>query len=106
MSIPLYKLRLSVQRALLGNISPKLRAVCVHTEKNEIYVYFYYDGEISDEDKELAQSALDDIISDFHIDEEGNDMEFITPILRVDFPHKMELHGDWYTFVMRNRVIA
>lgn len=95
MPIPSYRLRLSAQRALLGNVSTKLRAVCVKTENQEIHVIFYYDGEILEEENELAESTMDDIISDFHIDDEGNDMKFFTSILRVDYPNKMPLFGEW-----------
>jgi hypothetical protein len=95
MTIPQYKLNLSAQRALLGHVTPSLRAACISAENKKICIFFYYDGEISDDQKELAQSAVDDIISDFHIDDEGNTIEFNINILQIDYPQKMPLHGSW-----------
>ncbi len=95
MPISRQSLLLSAQRALLGNVSSKLRAVSAYTQNDEIHVHFYYDGEISEEDKELAESAVDQIISDFHIDKKGNDMKFITPIIRLDYPEKINFEGEW-----------
>ncbi len=85
-------LRLSAQRGLLGNVFPELRAVCVESTENLIYVCFYCDGEITPEIKEHCECVLDDITSDFcHIDK----IEFETPFIRLDYPKKMPLRGDW-----------
>lgn len=97
MKVSVGDLKLSVLRGLLGNVFPKLRAVCVNSKENLIFVCFYCDGEISEDDKELCESTLDDIIADFcHLVKEGKDsMEFETPIIRLDYPRKMPLIGDW-----------
>jgi len=95
MLIDMVNLRLSAQRALLWNVFPKLRAVCVDSKENRIYVCFYCDGEISEEDKELCESVLDDIIADFFITKEEDRIEFETPIIRMDYPKKMLLNGIW-----------
>ena len=52
-------------RGLLYNVFPKLRAICVNSTENLIYVCFYCDGEISDDDKKLCECVLDDITADF-----------------------------------------
>lgn len=98
MAIERENLLLSVQRGLLKHVAPNLRAVCVKYEDYKIYVYFYYDGKIKESDKELAESVMDDIISDFHIDREGNSIGFDINILQIDFPQPVPLKGDWVYF--------
>lgn len=90
-------LLLSTQRGLLGNVFPKLRAVCVNSTENLVFVCFYCDGEISEEEIEHCESTLDDIIADFcNLAKEGEEeVEFETPIIRLDYPKKMPLTGDW-----------
>ena len=58
-------LRLSAQRALLGAIPWSLRAVTVGWEGTTILMHCIFDGEISDEDKELLSIAATEIIADF-----------------------------------------
>jgi len=58
-------LRLSVQRALLGHIPPSLRSVSVEYRGTEIAAYFVFDGEPSDDDKELLSCAASELISDY-----------------------------------------
>lgn len=97
MSIQLPVLKLSIQRALLGNISPKLRAVCANVEENKIYINFYYDGIISEDDQELYEHACAQIMADFSFPEKGSDVETECnmQIIRLDFPQKMPLIGHW-----------
>lgn len=102
MPISSQSLKLSLQRALLGNVSPKLRAVCTHTYGVLVQAIFYYDGEISEDEKELVESVIDQIISDFHIDESGNDMTFNFPIIRLDYPEKPALEGEWVYYRYEN----
>ncbi len=47
MKVPEDYLQLSAQRGLFGNVFQKLRAVCVESKENLIFVCFYCDGEIS-----------------------------------------------------------
>ena len=42
------KLILSTSRALIGEVSPCLRGVAVEVKENDIVVYFYNDGEITE----------------------------------------------------------
>jgi len=97
MDITIGKLKLSAQRALLGNVSANLRAACVYFQDNIIHTTFYYDGEISEDSHELAESVLDEVIADFVFQkgENGKEFEFETLILRVDYPNPMPLNGHW-----------
>jgi len=95
MNFDIVNLKLSALAGLLGNVFPKLRAVCVNIDENIIYVCFYIDGEISEEDKECCESALDDIIADFPLESDGKEIEFETPMIRLDYPQKPPLRGHW-----------
>ncbi|MDP1881209.1 MAG: hypothetical protein Q8K60_09755 [Parachlamydiaceae bacterium] len=57
---------LSVQRALLGNITSNLRAVYVLIENETTFkLIFYYDHELTDEEEELASLTDTEFLSDF-----------------------------------------
>jgi hypothetical protein len=55
----------SVQRALLGKITPNLRAVYVIINDDTLEVCFYYDQHLSEHEEELASLADTEIIADF-----------------------------------------
>lgn len=95
MIIDMIDLRISIQRGLLGNVFPKLRAVCANSFENLIVINFYCDGAISEDERELCESTLDQVIADFWIGEGDNEMSFETPIIRLDFPKRMPLNGHW-----------
>jgi hypothetical protein len=59
------KLRLSAQRALLGNIPKSLRSASIEYRRTEIACRFIYDGEPANHDKGLMSSAAAEIIADF-----------------------------------------
>lgn len=89
-------LKLSAQRALLGNVTPNLRAVCVDIEDNVISAIFFCDKEISEEDFELYEQAKDQIIADFCQPQASFDQpEFSLETVRLDYPEKMPLKGFW-----------
>lgn len=55
----------SLQRALIGNVTPNLRAVYIRFE-NEIYeLVFFYDKALSEEEEELASLTDTEFIADF-----------------------------------------
>lgn len=97
MKVSLADLQLSVQRGLLGNVFSKLRAVCIESrEKNLIFLCFYCEGEISEDDRECCESVVDQVVADFAcVSEDKPVIEFETPIVRVDYPKKMPLIGHW-----------
>lgn len=95
MSVTISDLKLSAQRALLGNVSQNLRGVCVDVSKNIISIHFYYDGSISESDRESSEHAIDQILGDVFDPSLKEKMEFRTPIKRIDYPQKMPLIGHW-----------
>lgn len=59
-------IRCSVQRALLGYVTPNLRAVYVILENNGKYhLIFYYDKGVTEDEEELACYADTEFIADF-----------------------------------------
>jgi len=57
------KMLLSIQRALLGCITPELRAVTASFKKKLLHIIFYYDGEISSNNREIAEEIIGEIES-------------------------------------------
>jgi hypothetical protein len=56
---------LSLNRALLVEASPALRAALISWNDEEIHLFFYYDGEISVEDNESAECAATEVIAGY-----------------------------------------
>lgn len=82
-------IRLSLQRALLCEISPNLRLVAFEHDdkKKKIAIYFYFDNEITDENKDSASSIAGEVAGDF--DEETQVLE---ECIHLDFPKKLPAH--------------
>jgi hypothetical protein len=59
------RLRLSAQRALLGNIPANLRCVSLEYRGTEIACRFVFHAVPSEEEKELLSGAATEIISDY-----------------------------------------
>ncbi len=82
--------RLSIQRALLGEVSPQLRAVVFSIAERDIDVRFYFDGDISDKDMESASCVETEIIADY----EAEDVITVRCI-RLDTPKTIGDSGVW-----------
>lgn len=74
-------LKLSIQNALLGNVTSNIRSIVVNIVDKNIRLFFYYDGDISVEDKENASLISSEVISNF---EEGFDIN--EDLIRLDYP--------------------
>lgn len=74
---PLSSLFCSIQRALLGNVTPNLRAVYVFIEGENYGIIFYYDKPLSEEEEELASLTDTEFISDFPDYETSSSIEVI-----------------------------
>jgi hypothetical protein len=86
---PIYELLFELQQVLLNSIAPQLRAVAVDvdTKKNELFFFFFYDGEVSDELFELASIAVTEV--------EMYPSQYFRyqHIIRLDFPEKIPIQG-------------
>jgi hypothetical protein len=83
-------LLLAMLDSLLGKITPELRQVNIaaNQKTKNLAFYFFYDGEISKETFDLANSAIDEAIHSFI------DYSINRSILRLDFPEKIPSIGD------------
>lgn len=79
---------LNMNRALWGEVSPALRAVKVKWDQDVVYLFYFYDGEISEEDNDSAQCVSAEFISSYP---EYKLEEFI---LRVDYPKPIPKEGE------------
>ncbi len=80
---------LSAQKALLGAVGPNLRGCTIGWTKTKITWLCYFDGPMSDEDKELMRCVGTEIIADFP------DMMIEEKMVRLDAPKKMKKLQGW-----------
>ncbi|BCQ28289.1 hypothetical protein NK8_64780 (plasmid) [Caballeronia sp. NK8] len=82
------RLLLSLQVALLGNISANMRAVTCRLEGSDIKVRAMFDGAVSEEDSATVDEIGSELAS--HFDHEMVDVE----CLRVDAPQPISTSND------------
>ena len=83
---------LGVQNALLGAITPNLRAVKIYWDMNRIDLYFIYNGPITEEDQEESECAATEVLAQFP------DGEFETHHIRCDIPNPLPTVGNEVVF--------
>jgi hypothetical protein len=78
----------AMQRALLREVTPELRAVCIDLDKEQevLFAYFYYDGEASEERVDLWDCAVTEVWAAL-----GPDCSVESKIERWDFPKKIPM---------------
>ncbi len=88
---------LSVQNALLGVVTPDLRAVVVDVskEKKLLYIRFYYHGTVQREIIELWECAITESSADF-----GPESTLDEKIERLDHPKEIPFRGR-YAFLRK-----
>lgn len=64
-SIDMSSVILFVNRALWGEVGPHLRSVQGTFDASEIHVFFYFDGPISEVDREVASIVMTSVAADF-----------------------------------------
>lgn len=81
---------LATQRALLGEVTQNLRAVVIdlQIESKSGKIYFYYDGEISEADFDIASCAITEITAAFPMG-----YSFEEHIERLDAPTTIPIQG-------------
>lgn len=82
--------RLSIQRALLGEVFPNLRAVVFSITDRDIDIRFYIDGFISEDDAESASRVETEIIADYEVED-----TVIVRCIRLDAPRLIDDSGVW-----------
>ena len=79
---------LEMNRALWGEVAPTLRAARVKWDEKTVYLYFYYDGEISEEDNESAECVATEFISSYP------EYKLEVEIVRIDWPKGLPQEGE------------
>ncbi len=92
---------LAIQRALLGIVTPELRAVIADLgeEGSSLYIRFYYDGEISSQVFAEWEHALTESIATV-----GPGYSFDVGIERVPYPQKVPFRGR-YAYIRKEESI-
>jgi hypothetical protein len=62
---PIIELKISVQRALIGEVTENLFAITAGLEDNWITVIAFYKGAVAEEDVERIQEISSEVIADF-----------------------------------------
>lgn len=80
------KLLLSAQRALLGEIPPRLRSVSfdLSTNGDELKARFEFDGDPTDEELECASVTMTTIFADYS----KNQRKYIEECISVPYPEE------------------
>ena len=81
---------LSVQRALLGAVSPWLRGVAVDLRSDTATVFFYHDGEIHQDGRDDLTTVTAEIAADM-----TQEVEVRDEIVRLDPPARLPDHSLW-----------
>lgn len=79
---------LSLKRALCQEVFPQLRSAQIRYDEQFVYLYFFYDGEITDDDYESMSCAETESSVDFL------SHRFITEYTRLDYESPIPLRGD------------
>lgn len=65
MTLEMTSLRMSLQRAMVGEVFPALRAVTVEYTSTTAHFYAYIDGSLQPEDRESISCICTEMIADF-----------------------------------------
>ncbi|QIB08189.1 hypothetical protein GZ982_26825 [Pseudomonas fluorescens] len=82
--------RLSVQRALLGEVSKTLRAVILSVADQALDIRFYFDGEIEEDDIESVSCVETEILADY-----DESFKVVVRCVRLDAPEPIADDGIW-----------
>lgn len=79
---------LSLKRSLQGEIFDQLRSVQIRCDGQFIYIYFYYDRTLSEEDEDSMSSIVAESAADFIYHQ-------LSPeYIRLDYPSLLPIRGD------------
>jgi len=83
-------LLLSAQRALIGNVTSTMRGIAVDLTSQEMNVYIYYEGPLTDDLIDDMAAITGGMIADYHCDVSLNDHYVLHPI-----PKQLPHHNFW-----------
>jgi hypothetical protein len=88
--------KLSIQRALLGNVTENMRAIMAELSENNIKLFFYYDGEVHENDEETVSEIETEVIADF-----DEDCNFDVNIIRLDYPNPIKKSSGFCVYLRK-----
>lgn len=88
--------KLSIQRALLGNVTTNMRAITAGLNEFDISLFFYYDGEINENDEETASEIETEVMADFD-DHYNIDVNLI----RLDYPEPIKNSSEFCIYLRK-----
>jgi hypothetical protein len=86
------RLQVSIQRALLGEVTDALYAVTLGKQDGILSIHAYYDGQPSEEDEERMQVVATEVLADFR-DGEVRELEVRFFDRHIDEPTRLGLWG-------------
>lgn len=97
-------IRLSLQKALLGRVTPNLREVVVHKDEQKFTVYFYYDNAPSTIELMLEKLVEADLHEDFAaLCDDGKSIE--VKIVQLPYPQRITgLDGGWSVYARYEKI--
>lgn len=90
--------KLSIQRALLGNITSNMRAIVAEIKDHDIQLFFYFDGEIEEDDEETASRTGAEVVADF-----DDSFDLDVNVRRLDYPEPIE-HATGICIFLRKEI--
>ena len=88
--------KLSLQRALLGNVTNNMRAIIAELSGNDIKLFFYYDGEPHENDEEIVSEIETEVMANF-----DEDYNFDVNIIRLDYPKPIKNGSGFCVYLRR-----
>jgi len=88
--------KLSIQRALLGNVTSNMRAIIAVLSENDVSLFFYYDGEINEGDEEIVSEIEAELVADFN-----ESCNFHVSAIRLDYPAPIKCGGGFCVYLRK-----
>ncbi|MNN50617.1 hypothetical protein D3C81_1652120 [compost metagenome] len=82
--------RLNIQRALLGEVSGKVRAIVFSISEKLLDIRFYFDGPVSEDDIEHASCVETEVMADY-----DESCRVSVRCIRLDMPTPIGDNGTW-----------
>lgn len=89
-TVPRDRVATVLQTALLGEVSPLLQGVAFSIGTNDVRIAFYYDGPISEEDRESTSFVVTEVIVGF-----PSTIKVYEDVRQVDHPVGLPHHDHW-----------
>ena len=83
-------LGMSLQRALLGQVSPRLRGVAVDDDGQLIRLRFFINGPVSEDDTVIASEVETELLADL-----SSERKVETDVIRLDAPQRLPDSNLW-----------